>query len=308
VARATIVIECGFTSGLGRVRRSLTLAAALEQQGLDILVVLSSSDGITLANSLGFNATLTMPDDISDDLVIIDTCSQTGAEVDKICRSARISLVIDDLAERPITCDYLVNPNFYAPEISYTAYNLKKKFLGSGFALVAQEFFDSAKPASERNGVVVSFGGTDNGELALPVVLALLDRTSTNVIVPVPDYVEPTSALTALAETSHHVSLIRGADMPHLLGNAQVFVGAAGATVLEALAAGCQVCATATQADQHKNVAYLPKVGVMSLPTYNPESLADMASDLIKKNTAHTVLNNAAAHDIAATITHSFHG
>ncbi|MFC3050536.1 hypothetical protein [Kordiimonas pumila] len=302
MARATVIIECGQTSGLGRVRRTLTLAAALEVQGFDITVVLSSMEGKSLVEALGFEARLDMPTDLSDDLVVIDTCSQSALEINKICCASRVSLVIDDLAERPVVCDYLVNPNLYAHGLDYSAYTIGRAFLGSDFTLVDQRFFRAAKSERDRKGIVVSFGGTDNGTLALPVIKALLERTDMPVFLPVPDYVEPISALDALVRAESSVHLIRAADMPSLLGASKVFLGAAGATVLEALAAGCRVCATATQPDQHKNVAYLPRVGVMSSEVYDPEILADMAVTALKDTAIAVPLNSCAAYNIATTI------
>ncbi len=263
MARATIIIECGLTSGLGRVRRSLTLAEALKKQGFDIAVVLSSDKGRSLVAALGFEATLTMPADLSNDLVVIDTCSQTIEEIGDICRVAKASLVIDDLAERPVVCDYLVNPNLYAQELDYSAYNVGQLFLGPDYALVDRRFFELAKPQNERSGVVVSFGGTDGGTLALPVIRDLLVDTDEPIYLPVPDYIELDNAIEALTEVHKSIMIMRNADMPMLLGKSRKYVGSAGATTLEAIAAGCEVEVTATQEDQHINASYLNRFGAI---------------------------------------------
>lgn len=259
MARATIIIECGLTSGLGRVRRSLTLAAALRDQGFDINVVLSSEQGLSLVNTLGFSAVLHVPKDLSEDLVVLDTCSETAAEIGDICRAARISLVIDDLAERPVTCDYLVNPNLYATDLDYSEYDVGQLFLGPDYALIDRRFFEMAKPANERRGVVVSFGGTDGGTLALPVIEKLLLESDEPVYLPVPDYIELDSAVEALTATHTCLTIVTNADMPELLGRSRAYIGSAGATTLEALAAGCQINVTATQPDQHKNVQHIQR-------------------------------------------------
>lgn len=259
MARATILIECGLTSGLGRVRRSLTLAAALQDQGFDISVVLSSEQGQSLVASLGFTASLELPDDLSNDLVIIDTCSDTAEQVGEICRAAKASLVIDDLAERPVACDYLVNPNLYAEELDYSQYDVGQLFLGPDYALVDRRFYELARPAEERKGIVVSFGGTDGGTLALPVVRELLNETDEPIYLPIPDYIEIDSQLAALSKSNESIEIIRNADMPELLGRSVGYIGSAGATTLEAIASGCQINVTATQPDQHKNVMYLSK-------------------------------------------------
>lgn len=257
MAQATIIIECGQSSGLGRVRRSLTLAAALKDQGFDISVVLSSEQGMSLVEALGFDATLNMPTDLSQDLVVIDTCSDNSKAVGEICRAAKASLVIDDLAERPVTCDYLVNPNLYAEELDYSAYEVGVQFLGPDYALVDRRFYELAKPTDERNGVVVSFGGTDGGTLALPVIEKLLTEGDEPVYFPVPDYIEIDGTVEALAAAHESLTIIRNADMPELLGKSRAYIGSAGATTLEAIASGCDISVTATQSDQHKNVAFL---------------------------------------------------
>lgn len=259
LARATIIIECGLSSGLGRVRRSLTLASALQDQGIEISVVLSSEQGMSLVETLGFSASLEMPEDLSQDLVVIDTCSDSAEEVGEICRAAKASLVIDDLAERPVACDYLVNPNLYATELDYSAYAVEQMFLGPDYALVDRRFFELAKPAAERRGFVVSFGGTDGGSLALPVVKDLLSETNEPVYMPVPDYIKLDSALEALAATHESLVILRNADMPALLGRSRAYVGSAGATTLEAIASGCHISVTATQDDQHRNADYITR-------------------------------------------------
>ncbi|MEX0298271.1 MAG: hypothetical protein AB3N28_04325 [Kordiimonas sp.] len=287
MAQAVITIECGLTSGLGRVRRSLTLAAALEKQGFDITVVLSSDKGMSLVNSLGFSAQLEMPVDLSEALVVIDTCSQTPEEIGEICRASKASLVIDDLAERPIACDYLVNPNLYAKELDYSAYEVGQLFLGPDYALIDQRFFDLAKPKEERSGIVVSFGGTDGGTLALPVVKDLLAGSDEPIYLPVPDYIELDDAIEALSEANKSLMIIRNADMPALLGKCRRYVGSAGATTLEALAAGCEISVAATQSDQHRNVSYLKECNVKSssniFPMLDDVGLASIALVLNSK-------------------------
>lgn len=273
MARGIIIIECGLTSGLGRVRRSLTLAAALRNQGLEIIVVLSSAQGQQLVEDLGFEASLQLPDDISKDLVIIDTCSDTAEQVGEICRAAHYSLVIDDLAERPVACDYLVNPNLYADGLDYSAYTIGHAFLGPDYTLVDQRFFAFAKPARERCGTVVSFGGTDGGTLAVPVLKELLQASNEPIWVPIPGYVEVDSALDAMAQAENTIEIVRNADMPALLGKSRAFIGAAGATTLEALASGCAVSVVATQDDQHINAAYLAAKGVPSASSFEPAAM-----------------------------------
>ena len=273
MARVVVIIECGIKSGLGRVRRSLTLASALQDQGFSTDVVLSSPHGQALVKELDFTALLDIPEDISDALVVLDTCSNSADEINKICQAARYSLVIDDLAERPVTCDYLINPNLYADSLDYSSYSIGQAFLGPNFTLVDERFYAEAKPQSERRGTVVSFGGTDGGVLAVPIIEELLQKSSEPIWVPVPEYVEIDSTLEAIAQTERAIEIIRNADMPKLLGRSRAFIGAAGATTLEAIASGCHISVAATQKDQYINAAYLAGKGIPSTTEYHPKAM-----------------------------------
>ena len=298
LARASIIIECGRKSGLGRVRRTLTLARALKAQGFACDVFVTSDEGTDLIHAMGFSArpASDLPD--SFDFLVMDTCSQSADEVSALCARARTSCVIDDLAERPVVCDFVINPNLYAPNLDYSAYKAREIFRGPSCALVDDVFFASAQPIDSREGFVVSFGGTDDGSLAAPVAAELHARTGEPVYVPIPAYQEPCAALLAL--DGDKVTILRGADMPVLLGRTRTYVGAAGATVLEALAAGCKVCATATQADQHKNVGFLPEVGVATLDAYDPHNVSVLALLQHREERVGTAIKAGAADDIAA--------
>ncbi|WP_262692920.1 hypothetical protein [Kordiimonas aestuarii] len=301
MARASIIIECGRKSGLGRVRRTLTLARALTAQGIGCEVYVTSDEGSDLIEAMGFVARPIDQIPGHFDFLIMDTCSFTSDEVSALCAKARTSCVIDDLAERPIVCDFVINPNLYATGLDYSAYKAREVFRGPSCALVDDVFFSSAKPSQNRKGFVVSFGGTDDGSLAAPVAAELHARTGEPVYVPIPAYQEPCAALLAL--DGDQITILRGADMPVLLGGARTYVGAAGATVLEALAAGCKVCAAATQEDQHKNVGFLPEIGVATLDSYDAHNVSVMA--LLQHHAAGggKALQSGAAGKIVARMT-----
>lgn len=86
-----------------------------------------------------------------------------------------------------------------------------------------------------------------------------------------------------------------------------MYVGAAGATVLEALASGCRVCVAATQSDQVQNVAFLPTIGIPALDTFNPDALAAMAANLVNADNPAVVFDVNAPMDIAAAALDTYH-
>jgi spore coat polysaccharide biosynthesis predicted glycosyltransferase SpsG len=300
LTRASIIIECGRQSGLGRVRRTLTLGRALRDQGVACDVYVTGDEGRDLIEALGFKALDIKSIHPTHDLLILDVCTYTGEEVTALCATARISCVIDDLAERPVTCDFVINPNLYAAELDYSAYKAQQIFRGPSCALVDIAFYEQARPAAERNGFVVSFGGTDDGSLAASVVLELTRRTNEPIYIPLPAYQEPCAALLALE--GDKVTILRSPDMADLLGRARTYVGAAGATVLEALAAGCHVCAAATQADQHLNVRFLPTVGIAALERFDAAQVSVLAIEHSAREQARPLLTPTAVAAIAKQV------
>ncbi len=307
MVRATIMIDCGRSSGLGRVRRTLTLLDAFQAVGVQPRVFLSDVEGATLVREQGYEFQVGTPTDLADDILIIDTCTQSPEEVSALCAKARVSCVIDDLGERPVRCDYIINPNLYASSIDYSAYRVSKIFHGPAHSLLSSEFFDPGLEADEREGIVVSFGGTDNGGLAAAVAEQLSHRTKEQIFVPIPDYLVPTPSLLQLSSEKLNVTILHSPSMPALLRKSRLYVGAAGATVLEALASGCKVCVAATQDDQARNIEYLPSVGVPALATFHADAMAVMAASLLQEDLPGFDFNANAPMDIASAALETYH-
>ena len=305
--RATILIDCGRHSGLGRVRRTLTLLDAFRAQNAQARVFLSDEEGAGLVAAKGYNYQVGMPTDLEDDILIVDTCTLDSQKINRLCAAARVSCVIDDLGQRPVNCDYIVNPNLYAEAVDYSDYSARKIFYGPAHSLLARDFFKQDPEEQTREGIVVSFGGTDDGTLAATVVRELCRKTSETIYVPLPEYVEPSAKLNTLADTDPNVKLLVNPAMPELLGTSRLYVGAAGATVLEALASGCRVCVAATQSDQVQNVAFLPTIGIPALTSFNPDALAAMAADLINCDRPAVMFDANAPMDIAAAALDTYH-
>ena len=307
MVKATIIIDCGRRSGLGRVRRTLTLLDAFRRCGVAVRVFLSDEDGASFVRDQGYDYQVGVPEDVADDILIVDTCSLSASEINDLCAGARISCVIDDLGDRPVACDYIINPNLYAAGVDYSAYSVRKVFHGPNHSLLAAEFFENSVGDDDRRGIVVSFGGTDDGALAAAVAGFLSNMTKEPIYVPVPAYLEPSKSLMALAARTPSVKPLRNPGMPALLGGARMYVGAAGATVMEAMASGCAVCVAATQKDQQQNADYLPTIGVPTLGFYHADAMAVMAEKTMFAKKPKMAFNVHAPMDIAATAIEAYH-
>lgn len=304
---ATIIIDCGRKSGLGRVRRSLTLVDAFCQHGVIPHLYLSDAEGACQLEAAGYTYSVGLPQTFKSDLLIVDTCTHSSEEINALCAQAKVSCVIDDLGERPVSCDYIINPNLYASGVDYSHYNVKKVFHGPSHSLLAKAFFDNVTDLNKRRGIVVSFGGTDDGTLAATVAELLAARTDEPIYVPIPEFLPMSARLLDAAKRHPSIHPLVEPDMPKLLGASRVYVGAAGATLLEALASGCAVCVAATQKDQHKNVAYLPSIGVPALEVFHPDAMVAMVEKALQSKMPDMLFNANASGDIAHIALQAFH-
>lgn len=307
MVRATIIIDCGRRSGLGRVRRTLTLVDAFKAQGVEPRLYLSDAEGAALVEARGYSYQVGMPETLVGDILVLDNCTLDGPAITELCKQAAISCVIDDLGERPVICDYVINPNLYATGVDYSNYSVKKVFYGPTHSLLSAEFFEKDHRDSDRRGVVVSFGGTDNGALAAAVAELLAAKTSEPIYVPVPKFLKPAATLLAVAKRNPNIKPLIEPDMAVLLRRTSVYVGAAGATVLEALASGCSVCVAATQKDQMQNVAYLPKIGVPALDAFHADAMVAMVEQLSHTGAPKMSFNIDASRDIATAALEAYH-
>jgi len=149
--------------------------------------------------------------------------------------------VIDDLADRYLSADALLNQNFL-PNIESKYESLVPKgcrlFLGPKYALLRQEFYrtrnaNNVKP--ERLTIVVFFGGTDpTGETlkSLPALVSLAKDHSIDVITGASNknnrQIE--KIVSSVSYINHHCQV---SNISHYMAKATFSIGAGGSTCLE---------------------------------------------------------------------------
>ncbi|WP_188624389.1 UDP-2,4-diacetamido-2,4,6-trideoxy-beta-L-altropyranose hydrolase [Caldalkalibacillus thermarum] len=99
-------------------------------------------------------------------------------------------MVIDDLADRPHDCDYLLDQNYY--QNMFIRYkNLIppqcKVFLGPKYALLRKEFLQEAKQLRKRDGsikrILIFFGGSDYHNMTEKALRALLKLKKKDIVI-----------------------------------------------------------------------------------------------------------------------------
>jgi spore coat polysaccharide biosynthesis predicted glycosyltransferase SpsG len=270
--RILILVENGAGKGLGHLRRMLVLAQALAQ--LDCAVVLGLTDP---TNAGPFDAT---PYAIiawrSDDAAIVegfDAVVLDGYDYDRSLparwRNRIVRAAIDDTGERPQELEIVVNHNLYGAQCDYSGYAVDRVLGGPEFALVLPAFrtLRSAPPSPDR-GILVSFGGTDDGRYAVPFVRALR-AGGVCATVHVAFQTAAPDAAGALGAVVHV-----GRPLEEVIGQVRVYVGAAGVTVLESLAAGVPIVVCSIAANHHMNIVAIRRLGMPAFDMFDPDAMA----------------------------------
>ena len=289
--------------GLGHLKRCLALAQALRDIGLETLFLgrRSDADGASLVTSAGFRW-LALPgpalreagpahadwlpvspeQDAADTLlalggrplhaIVVDHYALDARWHEALRRATGAALVaIDDLADRPLAVDLLVDPNPAAdPAAKWRTVLRRPAVLCTGPAHALLDAVYTHQPPRpwhdrvERIGIFM--GGTDPGahsELAWracrmhagwagPIDIA---TTSANARLP---------ALQALCERDAHLRLM--VDQPDLAAfhaSHDLQVGAGGGALWERCALGVPTLALVTAANQRLSVPLLAEAGVV---------------------------------------------
>lgn len=151
--------------GLGHVVRCLALAQWATRRGDACRFVVPDMWGGLQRFVSHFDYDFEVADRLvgpigANDIVVVDGYEFDVAQVPAACAK---TVLIDDLGERDVEVDVLVNPNVYAPSLTYDAAG--RVLLGSEYTLLRPEFVDAreARPPMKRNveRVFVMLGGVD---------------------------------------------------------------------------------------------------------------------------------------------------
>lgn len=297
---ASVFADGGREVGLGHFRRCVNIAQALRARGV-LVSLLVPDDALRAAGlQLGFETSVVdraMPVLPAADMAIVD-----GYAILPECFSAWRAqfgtlVAIDDHGARPVPAHIVVNPNLYGGEIDYRAYGADAVLAGPQFSMIDSAFSEiraerRQQPVANETGVLVWFGGTDDGTLAGSLAEALIELGERRVEM----IVSPLQPIAAVARDlarchGDAVRLHHGADLRKLMGSVRAYAGAAGTSVMEAIAAGLSVAAYCLADNQELNVAYLRRHGVEVLSSFDAGELAAMVRRAVPADSLAVLLD-----------------
>jgi len=222
-------------------------------------------------------------------LLVVDSYQVTQEWIEIIRRKeAHIFVfVIDDLADRFLPADGLLNQN-YLPGIESKYQNLVpnncRMFLGPKYALLRDEFYETKTSFSElqkESSIVVFFGGTDStGETLkiLPALLALSEEHDIDIITGVNNkhnsQIERISA--PIEKLNYHCQV---SNISSYMAKASFSIGAGGSTGLERMFFSLPTITVITAENQVEATEYYQSEGlVKNLGWHDSVSAEDIYS------------------------------
>jgi UDP-2,4-diacetamido-2,4,6-trideoxy-beta-L-altropyranose hydrolase len=249
--RILFIANAGPAAGGGHVMRSLSLARALEARGADCIFLASPPVAALLQafapDMAQEEATAIDADSVCDavtgvrfDAVVFDHPELARAEHETVAHG-RPSLVIDDLADRPLAADLILDSGPARSEADYALLTQGARLLiGPSYALVRPEFAALREKVLARRGgpverVLIALGLTDGRGVTARVVERLRQRNGQIALDIVLGGQAPSlPGLKRIAAHDPRVTLhIDSQDMAALTAQADIALGGAGSTVWE---------------------------------------------------------------------------
>lgn len=249
--RILFIANAGPAVGGGHVMRSLSLARALEQHGAECVFLAPPSVAAILdafAPEIGREEVTsveaeTLPNTVARlafDAVVFDHYGLAREEHEAVAQG-RPTLVIDDLADRPLAADLVLDAGPARVEADYARFaGNARLLLGPSYAPLRPEFAQLREQAIARRGgpvqrVLVALGLTDVGGVTAKVLDRLRQRNGQLAFDVVLGGGAPSlPGLTRVAAHDPRVTLhVDAQDMAQLTLDADVAIGAGGSTTWE---------------------------------------------------------------------------
>lgn len=278
-------VEAGPGIGLGHLRRSLSLATALREEGIQSHFLISGPPhAIAIARRGGVLAQRVPPDvhGTAQDLkvtlraatqsnagaVLVDFQDHCPGYLSGLVKAGLWVAVRDDLGGRIIPAHLVINGNADARGLAYRPFNgIPTRFLlGPQYLVLPREFWHPpARRIRERvQNVLVLLGGEDRLQW-MPRLIRLLDELPGDFSVTAvlgPFFRHGAQVEQAAQQARQEVKWLRSPDSLYTpMSEADLAISGAGQTLYELACVGCPTVALQTAADQEGQLRALTEAG-----------------------------------------------
>lgn len=272
-AKARVIFRTGGGRqvGMGHLRRCLTLAEALRQMEIESHFLLDGDDMLReRVNAAGFGAfTISLENDLSETIeqlknlrmqaVVIDSYALQRDYFRALSETGVLTIVIDDLADRELPVDVVINSSVGAECLPYRSRAHTQFLLGSKYSLLRPEFAEvpDRKIAKQARRVLITLGGSDPTGLT-PKLMGWAHETIHDAALDVvigPLYTDVARIENTAQDIAGAVALhFDPKHMRSLMLEADLAISAGGQTIYELAATGTPTIAVCTASNQTVNL------------------------------------------------------
>jgi UDP-2,4-diacetamido-2,4,6-trideoxy-beta-L-altropyranose hydrolase len=268
----------GDVVGLGHIRRCLSLGQALSRRGATVRFI-SNSDKAALAliAQHGFDMTpVDLENDVAQTCAALDHYRASALVVDSyeiganylVAMRKHVNLLaaIDDIADRHLPVDIIINGAIYAPELVYDVLPHTILLLGVPYAILRKEFALEVERKIEgpARHFLITVGGSDSMDLTRRLIEWILQERDSVVldVVVGPFFKDRGKIFEAAARQPKQVRVHDNpGDMRSLMLRADLAITGGGQTTYELAATGTPAVAIATAEHQLPNIKALAQAG-----------------------------------------------
>lgn len=268
----------GDVIGLGHIRRCLSLAQALSRQGAVVsFITFANATTLDLIRESGFNAiavdsehdleqTRQAVRSLGASVLVLDSYDIDADYLACVRESVSLLVAVDDLGNRPLPVDIVINGAAYAGKLEYKASPGALLLVGAPYVILRKEF--GRESGRRMNNLVerilITVGGSDPKGLTGRLV-GWIRRESNDIDLEVvigPFFKEATSRSELKESKPSKIHLHHNpTDMRSLMLEADLAITGGGQTTYELAATGTPAVAIATAENQLRNLNSLAQAG-----------------------------------------------
>jgi len=289
------------------------LADALQQHGWECCFLVDGNAAVSALISRSYpTQDVNLVHDPAGSLNRLQTCGATVLIADsyalrldyfrEVCATGAVVIVLDDLADRHLPVDMVVNGTIRADELGYSRSGLTTYLLGPAYVLLRPEFANTEARSARSNvrRVLVTLGGSDPHDLTSLLAswaADVLPDAEVDAVVGPFAQCDPESGSKNADQSRLRVHRAPPSMLP-LMVQADLAISSGGQTTYELAAVGTPSIAIQTAENQVHNLAGLAAAG--TLVNVGPAGASDL--EMHFKMTLRTLARDSARRSSMSNI------
>jgi spore coat polysaccharide biosynthesis predicted glycosyltransferase SpsG len=253
--KVLILTEAGKSIGFGHLTRCIGLYQGFEEKGFEVEIVVNADSSVDFLlkgiKYKKFDWLRKRKDAFKSlrkvDIVIIDSYLADLDFYKKVSEIVKIPVYIDDYKRLDYPKGIVINPSIYGDRLNYPKKEGVRYLLGKQYIILRKEFWNVPKKKINKHikNVLITFGGTNQQDLAKTIARYLEDKFSFNISI-----VDPNKNFTAK-------------DMLKLMLEADICISGGGQTTYELARVGVPTIGICFAENQLNNLKYGEKEGYL---------------------------------------------